>query len=89
MIKLIVDMREGLKRQLAVLPVVQKIFPSDANFLLVKMADAKAVYSYLLQRQIVVRDRSRIELCEGCLRITVGTENENRELISALQQFSF
>jgi len=89
MIKLIVGMREGLKRQLEVLPVVRKIFPSDANFLLVKMADAKAVYDYLLQRQIVVRDRSRVELCEGCLRITVGTENENKELITSLQQFSF
>jgi histidinol-phosphate aminotransferase len=89
MIKLIVDMREGLKKHLAVLPVVQKIFPSDANFLLVKMADAKAVYKYLLERQIVVRDRSRVELCEGCLRITVGTENENKELITALAQFIF
>ncbi len=89
MIKLIVDMREGLKKQLEFLPVVQKIFPSDANFLLVKMVDAKSVYDYLLQRQIVVRDRSRVELCEGCLRITVGTESENKELITALQEFSF
>jgi len=89
MIKSIVNMRDGLIKSLANLPVVKKIYPSDANFLLVKVDDAKAVYNYLLQKQIVVRDRSKVELCEGCLRITVGTENENKELITALQRFSF
>jgi histidinol-phosphate aminotransferase len=70
------------------LSIVKEIFPSDANFLLVKVVDAKAVYSYLLGKEIVVRDRSKVELCEGCLRITVGTQQENKELIIALQQFS-
>ncbi len=89
MINAIVEMRERLKEQLALLPAILKIYPSDANFLLVKVTDAKAVYDYLLQKQIVVRDRSKVELCAGCLRITVGTESENRELITALAQFSF
>jgi histidinol-phosphate aminotransferase len=88
MIKAIVAMREGLVRSLGQLPVVKKIYPSDANFLLVKVADAKAVYNYLVKKAIVVRDRSKVELCEDCLRITVGTENENKELITALQAFS-
>ena len=88
MIRLIVTMREDLVKRLAQLPLVKKIFPSDANFLLVKVVDAKAIYQYLIEKQIVVRDRSKVKLCEGCLRITVGTENENNELITALEAFS-
>ncbi|HVU58233.1 MAG TPA: histidinol-phosphate transaminase [Puia sp.] len=87
MIRALVTMREQMSRQLATLPVVKKIYPSDANFLLVKVADAKAVYQYLLEKGIVVRDRSRVDLCEGCLRITVGTEAENRHLLEALGQY--
>jgi histidinol-phosphate aminotransferase len=88
MIRAIVAMREELIKSLKELHIVTEVFPSDANFLLVKFVDAKAVYSYLLDKEIVVRDRSKVELCEGCLRITVGTERENKELIIALQQFS-
>jgi histidinol-phosphate aminotransferase len=88
MIRAIVAMREDLIKKLKELAIVKEIFPSDANFFLVKFVDPKAVYSYLLEKEIVVRDRSRVELCEGCLRITVGTERENRELVIALQQFS-
>ena len=88
MIQLIVAMREDLVKRLAQLPLVKKIFPSDANFLLVKVVDAKAIYQYLIKKQIVVRDRSKVELCEDCLRITVGTDNENNELITALEAFS-
>jgi histidinol-phosphate aminotransferase len=87
MIKLIVQMRGELVTALTKLPGVQKVHPSDANFLLVKVADARATYNYLLQKGIVVRDRSRVELCEGCLRITVGTEKENEELIKNLETF--
>jgi len=84
MIRALVTMRGQLEQQLATLPVVVKIFPSDANFLLVKVTDAAAVYHYLLEKGIVVRDRSKVELCQGCLRITVGTEEENKELLEAL-----
>jgi histidinol-phosphate aminotransferase len=86
MIKDIVQQRESLKQALGELPLVQHIYPSDANFLLVKVADPRAVYNYLLQKGIVVRDRSRVELCEGCLRITVGTERENRLLTAILKE---
>ncbi len=89
MIRAIVSMREGLGKALAKLATVKKVYPSDANFLLVKVADARAIYNYLLQHEIVVRDRSKVELCEDCLRITVGTENENKELITAMESFSF
>jgi histidinol-phosphate aminotransferase len=87
MIRMLVALREQLALALVELPVVKKVYPSDANFLLVKVGEAKAVYEHLLRGGIVVRDRSKVELCEGCLRITVGTEQENAELIQALGQY--
>jgi histidinol-phosphate aminotransferase len=87
MIKLIVEMREDLAAALVKLPQVLKVNPSDANFLLVKVANARATYNYLLENGIVVRDRSKVELCEGCLRITVGTKKENDDLIKNLEVF--
>jgi histidinol-phosphate aminotransferase len=87
MIKAIVAMRDQLARDLVRLKIVQRVYESEANFLLVKFEDARAVYEYLLKRKVVVRDRSKMELCEGCLRITVGTETENKELLMVLEQF--
>ncbi|HEX9513343.1 MAG TPA: histidinol-phosphate transaminase [Puia sp.] len=87
MIRSLVTMREQLASALAELPLVHKVYPSDANFLLVKVTDARAIYQYLLQDGIVVRDRSKVELCEGCLRITVGTERENKELVKVLEGY--
>lgn len=87
MIRELVSQRNWLENELQRLPLVQHIYPSDANFLLVKVVDARAIYEYLLSREIVVRDRSKVILCEGCLRITVGTEKENKELIRLLEEF--
>lgn len=87
MIKAIVEMRTALEKELIEIETVEKIYPSDANFLLVKFKDAKAVYQYLLDREIVVRDRSNVQRCEDCLRITVGTEKENKVLIESLKSF--
>jgi histidinol-phosphate aminotransferase len=87
MIRLLVTMREQLARDLAALPFVLTVYPSDANFLLMKTTDAHGVYAYLLRDGIVVRDRSKVELCQGCLRITVGTERENAELVEALKRY--
>jgi histidinol-phosphate aminotransferase len=86
MIREIVKEREALRNALLELPLVQKIYPSDANFLLVKVEDARGIYNYLLGRGIVVRDRSKVELCEGCLRITVGTPDENNTLVTMLNE---
>ena len=86
-IRELVQRREEMVTSLKKVSVVEKIFPSDANFLLVKVNDARALYNYLLTKAIVVRDRSRVELCEGCLRITVGTKRENEQLIEALNSF--
>ncbi len=87
MIKELVKERKRLEEDLPKLKVVVQVYPSDANFLLVKVVDAKAIYEYLLANQIVVRDRSKVVLCGESLRITVGTAKENDELLNALQKF--
>ena len=77
-----------LTTQLSELSMVQEIYPSDANFLLVKMDNAKSIYDQLVVNQIVVRDRSKVLLCDNCLRITIGTEEENKALINALKNIN-
>ncbi|MDB4999053.1 MAG: histidinol-phosphate transaminase [Mucilaginibacter sp.] len=66
---------------------VLDIYPSDANFILVKTTDAKGIYNFLVQKGIIIRNRTNVELCEGCLRITIGTPDENKILIDTLQQY--
>ena len=68
------------------LPFCQKVYPTEANFFLVKVDDAQATYDYLVDNGIIVRNRTRIQLCHNCLRVTVGTKTENNELIAALRQ---
>ena len=87
MIREIVNERILLEKNLRELAVVRKIHPSDANFLPVEVTQPVSIYRYLLTKGIVVRDRSRVELCEGCLRITVGTPHENKLLLAALGDF--
>jgi histidinol-phosphate aminotransferase len=84
MISELVQMREALKGVFERIPFVQAVYPSDANFLLVKMTDARKIYEFLLTKGIVVRDRSNVKLCDDCLRITVGTEQDNTALVDAL-----
>lgn len=79
--------REKLITELSALPGVLKIYPSDANFILVKTTDAKGIYQFLVNKGIIVRDRSKVELCEGSLRITIGTPEENELFINALKGF--
>ena len=83
----LIEQRSFLQQALAALSIVQHIYPSDANFLLVKVDDADALYQYLVAQGIIVRNRNRVRLCEGCLRITVGTADENAALMAAMQQF--
>ena len=73
--------------ELAQMSFVKKVFPSDANFLLVKVDDADAVYDYLIADGIIVRNRNRVKGCEGCLRITIGVESENDKLINSLKRY--
>lgn len=71
----------------AMLPICKKIYPTDANFFLAQVDDAQHTYNYLVERGIIVRNRTRITLCNNCLRITIGTKTENNELLAALRQF--
>jgi histidinol-phosphate aminotransferase len=87
MIKLLVDMRIALADVFLSMPTVERVYPSDANFILVKINNAKKVYDFLLTKGIVLRDRSNVKLCDDCLRITVGTEQENTILVDAMQDW--
>ena len=79
--------RDALKNSLSALRIVRLIYASDGNFLLVRFDDAQAVYDYLVARGIIVRSRNKITLCENCLRITVGTPEEDHVLIETLQSY--
>ncbi|RYY22388.1 MAG: histidinol-phosphate transaminase [Chitinophagaceae bacterium] len=87
MIRDIVEQRTELRKSLGQIEGVEMIYPSDANFLLVKIRDARLLYEFLLTKGIVVRDRSNVSLCEGCLRVTVGTAAENANLLTAISSF--
>ena len=69
------------------LPICEKVYPTDANFFLARMTDATGIYNYLVDKGIIVRNRTRVQLCQNCLRITIGTKTENNELLSALRQY--
>ena len=84
MIQHLVDMRIALAEVIASMPHVEEVYPSDTNFLLVKIPKATHLYNYLLTRGIVVRDRSSLENCSDSLRITIGTEQENTQLVDAM-----
>lgn len=86
-VKSLLSEREMLEREISKFPFVRKVYPSDANFLLVKVDDAAGLYSRLLSTTIIVRDRSKTLLCSGCLRITVGSVEENRELLKELVRY--
>jgi len=83
-----VKQREMLTTNLKQLAFVKQVYPSDANFLLVKFEDPRAIYHYLVGKGIIVRDRSSVLLCDGCLRITVGTPDENMKLLKVLSDYS-
>ncbi|WP_158795291.1 histidinol-phosphate transaminase [Pedobacter sp. L105] len=84
-IKVTVAERELLSTKLLTLDMVKKVYPSDANFILIEVEDALGTYNALVDQGIIIRDRSKVTLCEGCLRITVGTPAENEILLSALK----
>jgi histidinol-phosphate aminotransferase len=83
-VKRILEEKVALIENLKTLPAVETIYPSDANFLLVKVEDANRIYNKLIEKGVVVRNRNLISLCGNCLRITVGTEAENKELLKVL-----
>ena len=85
-VKLLIAERAKMAELLKELPFVVEIYPSDANFLLVKMHDAQGIYKFLTEKGVVVRDRAQVHLCEGSLRITVGNSEENNQLLKTLKE---
>jgi histidinol-phosphate aminotransferase len=79
--------RQRLTDRLESFGFIDRIHPSDANFLLVRTEDPKGIHRFLADRGIIVRDRSSVPLCQGCLRITVGTQDENDRLLEALKTY--
>ena len=86
-VKLLMQERSRMMQNIALLPITQKVYPTDANFFLVKVTDAQKIYNYLVDKGIIVRNRNRVQLCQNCLRITVGNKSENNELLAALRQY--
>jgi len=86
-VKVLLQERTRMMQAFAVLPICEKVYPTEANFFLAKMSDATRIYNYLVDLGIIVRNRTRVQLCENCLRITIGTKSENSELIAALRQY--
>ncbi|MCX4293272.1 MAG: histidinol-phosphate transaminase [Prevotella sp.] len=86
-VRIILTERTRMIDAFRLLPICEKVFPTDANFFLARMSDAQAIYGYLVDKGIIVRNRTRITLCQNCLRITIGTKTENNELLSALRQY--
>ena len=87
-VKEILVERSKLADALEKLAITQKVYPSDANFILVKVTDAHGIYKRLMDMGIIVRDRSNVKLCDNCLRITVGSPQENERLIAALKSIN-
>lgn len=88
-VKEILELREDLKVSLQQLSITEKIYPSDSNMLLVKFTKAKDLFNFLLENKIIIRDRTNVILCKDCLRITVGTREENEKLVQKISEFSF
>ena len=86
-VKILLSERQRVIQAFAELPICQRIFKTDANFFLAQVTEAKRIYDYLVDRGIIVRNRSKVKLCDNCLRITIGTRTENNELLSALRQY--
>ena len=86
-VKILMAERSRLMQAFMELPICEKIYKTDANFFLAKVTDANAIYNYLVDKGVIVRNRNKVQLCQNCLRITIGNRTENNELLSALRQY--
>ena len=84
-VKMLLQERNRMITAFAELKICEKVYPTDANFFLAKVSDAQKIYDYLVEQGIIVRNRTRIALCQNCLRVTIGTREENNELLGALR----
>lgn len=87
-VQILLEQRQLLVEELSKLPFVKRVYPSDANFLMISVVNANELYSFLMNHGIIVRNRHSVTLCSNCLRITVGTESENQLLLAALRLYA-
>lgn len=87
MVSNILTERSRLEKIFSGMPEVEKVYPSDANFLLIRVKSAHELYKFLVDNLVIVRDRSKVVLCENCLRISIGTQEENTELLAKIEKF--
>lgn len=85
-VKMLLEQRDRLVKAFEAMPLVKKVYPTDANFVLIKVDDANGVYKSLMEKGVIVRNRNNVSLCGGCLRITVGTAEENDTLLAEIQK---
>jgi histidinol-phosphate aminotransferase len=85
-VRMLIEQRQILIDNMKSLPVVRKIYPSDANFVLIRVDDANSIYKFLVDRGVIVRNRNNVSLCMGCLRITVGIPEESAILVNELRK---
>ena len=86
-VRLLLQERGRMIDAFRMLPICEQVYPTDANFFLARMTDAQRIYDYLVDGGIIVRNRTRVQLCNNCLRITIGSKSENNELVAALRQY--
>ena len=86
-IKTIISERERAAEALKKCACVKRVYPSDANFLLVQVSSARALYDALIAEQVIVRDRSKVKGCDECLRITIGTPEENDRMLAVVENW--
>lgn len=86
-VSILLEERTRLIEAFKMLPCCEKVYPTAANFFLAKVTDAQGIYDYLVEKGIIVRNRTKVQLCHDCLRITIGTKTENNELLGALRVF--
>ena len=86
-VETLLNERTRLMEEFSQLPCCMKVYPTDANFFLARVTDAKVLYEYLVKKGIIVRNRSSVVLCKNCLRITIGTRHENEQLVEELRKY--
>ena len=86
-VKVLLGERARMVSAFMELPLCERVYPTDANFFLAKVDDAQGIYDYLVDKGIIVRNRTRVQLCQNCLRVTIGTKSENNELLAALRTY--
>lgn len=86
-VNVLLEERHRVMEAFSLLPICEKIYPTASNFFLAKVTDAQRIYDYLVAKGIIVRNRTRVNLCQNCLRITIGTRTENNELMGALRTY--